>query len=100
MLHFTCDHCGRKLEPDDDERYVVKIETYAADDANVLTEADLDEDHMEAVTELLRDMEDCPTDAVEANKLFRYDLCEECHKRFVQDPLGKENAPKLFFSKN
>ena len=100
MLHFTCDHCGKGLRPGEEQRFVVKIEAYAAEDPRALTEADLDEDHLEAVSEMLRDMEDCDVDIDEPNKQFRYDLCPECHKRFIQDPLGKESTHKLFFSKN
>jgi hypothetical protein len=100
MLHFTCDHCGKELRADDEPRYVVKIEAFPAADAGALTEDDLDEDHLEAVSELLRAMEDEGRDLEEPNQHFRYDLCHECHKRFVQDPLGKENSHKLFFSKN
>ena len=55
---------------------------------------------MEAVSELLRDMEDGGAEIDEINRQFRYDLCHECHKRFIHDPLGKDNAHKLFFSKN
>src|SRR5437660_7987399 len=29
MLHFTCDLCGKELQPGDDHRYVVKIECFA-----------------------------------------------------------------------
>ncbi len=100
MLHFTCDHCGKDLRPGDEQRFVIKIEACAAEDPRVLTEADLDEDHMEAVSELLRDTEDCATEMDQPHQHFRYDLCHECHKRFVQDPLGKEASHKLFFSKN
>jgi hypothetical protein len=31
---------------------------------------------------------------------FRYDLCPECHGRFVRDPLAKDVMPKLHFSEN
>src|SRR5947209_8157413 len=58
MLHFTCDLCGKELQLHEDHRYVVKIEVFAAHDPRELTEADLDDDHMEAVSELLREMED------------------------------------------
>jgi hypothetical protein len=100
MLHFTCDHCGKDLRPGEEQRFVIKIEAYAAEDPCVITEADLEEDHMEAVSDLIRDMEDSGTDIVEPNKKFRYDLCADCHKRFLQDPLGKETTHKLFFSQN
>jgi hypothetical protein len=102
MLHVTCDVCGKKLHAGEDHRFVVKIEAFAAQDPAEITEADLDEDHMEAVSELLRDMEDNP-DEVEvapAHKTFRYDLCSNCHKKFVRDPLGKELGQKFDFSQN
>lgn len=100
MLHFTCDLCGKELQGDD-HRYVVKIEAYAAHDPTEITEADLDDDHMEAVSQLLQEMEDSldEIELVETNKNFRYDLCPECHKKFLQDPLGRE-AQKFDFSKN
>jgi hypothetical protein len=100
MVHFTCDHCGKGLHPGEEQHFVVKIEAYAAEDPRAITEADLEEDHLEAVSEMLRDMEDCGIEIDAPNKQFRYDLCHDCHKRFVQDPLGKDNAHKLFFSKN
>jgi hypothetical protein len=102
MLHVTCDLCGKEIQPGDDHRYVVKIEAYAADDPAEITEADLDEDHMEAVSQLLRDMEDnlAQAEIAEPYKNFRYDLCSECHKKFLRDPLGKEIAQKFDFSEN
>jgi hypothetical protein len=100
MLNFTCDHCGKELRSGEEQRYVVKIEAYAAEDPRAITEADLEEDHMEAVSALLREIEDCGADVDEPHKQIRYDLCNECHKRFIDDPLGKDNSQKLFFSKN
>ena len=58
MLHVTCDLCGKKIRPGEDHHFVVKIEVFAAHDPAEITEADLDEDHMEAVGQLLRDMEE------------------------------------------
>jgi hypothetical protein len=80
---------------------VVKIEAFAARDPAQLTEADLDEDHMEAVSQLLRDLEENgEIEVAPSCKKFRYDLCSECHTRFVGDPLGKELVQKFHFSKN
>jgi len=102
MLHVTCDLCGKDLRPGEDQRYVIKIEAYAAHDPAEITEADLDEDHMEAVSQMLRDLEDgdSPPDLVEPYKSFRFDLCAECHKKFVQNPLARETAQKFDFSEN
>jgi hypothetical protein len=103
MLHVTCDLCGKEMRPGEDHRYVVKLEVFAAHDPAELTEADLDEDHMEAVSQLLRDIEDNlaePAATEPPHQSFRYDLCPECRKKFVRDPLGKEAAQKFDFSEN
>src|SRR5262249_25440385 len=103
MLHITCDYCHREIMPGVQHRYVVKIEVFAAHDPAELTDADLDEDHMEAVSQLLRDAEDQLVDpevVAPTYKNLRYDLCPDCHKKFLNDPLGKEAAQKFDFSKN
>jgi hypothetical protein len=103
MLHVTCDLCGKELCPGHDQRFVIKMEVFAAHDPGKITEPDLDDDHMEAVSELLREMEDGLEDPELDGPTyhhFRYDLCPECHKRFVRDPLGKDMAQKFDFSKN
>ena len=33
MIRYNCDMCGRSLVPEEDERYVVKIEVYSACDS-------------------------------------------------------------------
>lgn len=102
MLHVTCDLCGKQVVPGDDHHFVVKIEVFAAHDPAEITEADLDEDHMEAVSQILREAEDDPSLAAEcapAYKNIRYDLCPDCHKKFLRDPLGRE-AQKFDFSQN
>jgi hypothetical protein len=102
MMHFSCDLCGKDLPPGEGERYVVRIEIFAAHDPGELTEADLDEDHLEEVGQLLREMEDHPACADEpepATQALRFDLCPECRKRFLRDPLNRE-ANKFHFSEN
>src|SRR5579862_2126528 len=83
MLHITCDLCGKELGTGVD-RFVVKIEVFAAHDPNEITKADLEEDHMEAVSQMLQEMDDtADTVGIEpATNQFRYDMCPECRKRF------------------
>jgi len=101
MLHITCDLCGKELQTSAD-RYVVKIEVFAAHDPAGITEDDLDEDHMEAVSQLLREVEelDEPEEVEPASRQFRYDLCPGCRKKYLQAPLAKEAAQKFDFSEN
>ena len=103
MLHVTCDLCGKEILTGEDHRYVVKMEVFAAHDPAEITEADLDDDHMEAVSEMLREMEELEEEAAEpepANQHRRYDLCPACVRKFLRDPLGKEAAQKFDFSEN
>lgn len=102
MLHVTCDLCGKDLHPEIDRRYVVKIEVYAAHDPCQLTEDDLDEDHMEAISEVLRDEEVLadPDEEQPAHKNLRFDLCPACQKKFLRDPLNRETDHSFDFSEN
>jgi hypothetical protein len=102
MQHFTCDVCGKVMTPSDSRRYVVKVEVFAAHDPAELTDADLDVDHMEEVSQLLAEAEDAaePGELAPAFKQFRYDLCPDCHTKFLRDPLNKDAAQKFDFSEN
>jgi hypothetical protein len=102
MLHITCDVCGKELAIGEDRRFVVKMEAFAAHDPAEITEADLEQDHMEAVSQLLRDEEEGLGEPPlsEPYKNFRFDLCPECHKKFLRDPLGRDAAQNFDFSEN
>lgn len=100
MIHYTCDLCAKDLA--EEPRFVVKMEVFAAHDPAELTDADLEEDHLEAVSQKIQELEDNdePADLAPATKEFRYDLCSDCHARFLRDPLGREVGKKVSFSKN
>lgn len=102
MVHFTCDLCGKDLTATNDPRFVVKIAAYAGFDPNQITEDDLDDDHMEAISEILRHEESnpAPEDEPPTFKGFRFDLCANCHGKFLKDPLGRELLRTLDFSPN
>src|SRR5690348_11260989 len=93
MLHITCDWCGKELRGGEDH-YVVKIEVFAGYDPAKLTEAELDDDHMEAVSELLQEVEEGEEgeELEPASRRLRYDLCPDCRQRYLRDPLRKEAA--------
>jgi hypothetical protein len=102
MVHFTCDLCGRDLSEPNAQRYVIKIAAYAGFDPDRLSDDDLDEDHMEAISEILERIDSGEGSDYEnpSYKGFRYDLCAECHKRYVKDPLSRDATRSLNFSKN
>jgi hypothetical protein len=99
MLHFSCDLCGQHLG---DRRYVVKLEVYPAFDPEEFDETDLDEDHLQEVSEMIEEMEatgNCELEDCSAKQL-RFDLCPNCRRRFVKDPLGRDALRRLNFSEN
>jgi hypothetical protein len=102
MVHFTCDLCGKDLTSSGDGRYVVKIEAYPGFDPTELKEDDLDSDPMEAVAQILQREEARNADDGSSTrpKGFRFDLCPSCHRKFVNDPLGKDATRSFDFSKN
>jgi hypothetical protein len=101
MVHITCDLCGKELRAGEDH-YVVKIEVFAAHDPAALTEADLDEDHVEAIGEMIREMEDGgdAADLEPTSQQMRYDFCPSCRKKFLRNPLNKDAVQKFDFSEN
>ena len=65
-------------------------------------EDDLDNDQLESFSQLLKGLESgasIPEQLSPDYKQIRLDLCPECHKRFLRDPLNKD-AIKFDFSEN
>lgn len=102
MIHYTCDCCKRPLDVKNDTRYVVRLEVYAALDP-MEDELDDDRDHLQEINDIIESLDDEEI-ASEAGDQFyqhvRYDLCGECRKRFLSNPLGRAMSPKLNFSQN
>ena len=100
MIHHSCDLCKRLIDPDEDLRYVVKIEVYAALDS--IDESDDDDrDNLLEMNEILERMDDTANGTVgdDVYQSMRFDLCPECRRRFLKNPLGRESK-KFNFSKN
>ena len=102
MIHFTCDLCGKTLLADEDTRYVVKVEVYAAYDPMELTSQDLEDDRTEEMQDLLDEMADSDPEHLEDQvyKVFRFDLCPECHEAYLTDPLGRATRLRARFEQN
>lgn len=99
MLHYTCDLCGQKVE---ERRFVARLEVYPSFDPDEITEEDLDNDNLSEISELLADMEltgELNLDSVEP-KSFRFDLCRECCRSYVKDPLARHRHGRMRFSEN
>jgi hypothetical protein len=102
MTHVTCDICGKLIRAGKDHHYVVKVEVFAAHEPPPLTDDDLEDDHLDDLSDMLAEMGDDGELAVEApsSQQKRYDLCFSCRERFLRDPLGKDTSQKFDFSDN
>lgn len=103
MIRYSCDLCKRDLDPQDDLRYIVKMEVYAAFDPASAGDDSDDRDHLEEIQDILERLEDTSNDQIgdDVYQQLRFDLCPECRRRFIKNPLGRETAAKAFgFSSN
>jgi hypothetical protein len=98
--------CGKSLVPEEDDRYVVKIEIYAAcdsmevdDDEGLIDDFEEEDEEDEVDEEEVDNIDPEEMNGVEY-KTFRYDLCSKCHSRYMQDPLSINSIRRGRFSEN
>jgi len=102
MIHYSCDRCKRIIDPDQDLRYVVKIEIQAAMEPQDTNEDEEDRDYLLEIEDILERMDDDEEMTVgdDIYQKRRFDLCPECYRKFIKNPVGFEAASKLGFSQN
>ena len=106
MLHYSCDVCKRPIDLQTGPRHVVKIEVFAAleEDHGCGCEAEADEaeqaDHLEEMEDLLERLDDAGDGLDDETRSMRFDLCDDCRRRFVRNPLGLKKGKQLDFSQN
>lgn len=102
MIHYSCDRCKRILDPEQDLRYVVKIEIQAAMEPHETDEDEEDRDYLMEIQDILERVED--EDGINVGEDIyqkrRFDLCPECYRKFIKNPVGREASSKLGFSQN
>jgi hypothetical protein len=90
------------LDSTDELRYVVRIEIEAKLEG-LSDDPDEDRDHLLELDEVLERLENSgDTDVIDEDvyRRQRYDLCTECYRKYVQNPLGRELSAPLGFSNN
>jgi hypothetical protein len=102
MIHYTCDCCKRIIDPSDDVRYVVKMEVYVSPEASLDNGADDEHDHLEEIQQILERLEDAEDEdfGEDVYQSMRFDLCTECRRKFLKNPLGREPTKQFDFSQN
>jgi len=93
--------CGKDMQPGVDRMFVVKIEIIPVHDPNAITEADLEDDNLEAVSDVLQSeshLDDLDSEPRRNRQVF--DLCPECKVKYLRDPLNRDLTVHLNFSEN
>lgn len=116
MIHYTCDRCKRAINPETETRYVVEI------DVRMVSRAEPREDQIEDLDQLaelhdqlqrelnaelgmaldgqLDELDEVVCCGELEDGPEQYDLCQQCHEVFINNPLGREAAVGYGFSNN
>lgn len=99
MIHHSCDRCHKMIDNEVEMRYVVWIEVQAAIDPAAASE---EEDNLLDLDEILERLESGDSEQISQDvyRRQRFDLCLDCHRQFLQNPLGQEAKTPVHFSKN
>ena len=101
MIHYSCDRCKRAIETDEELRYSVNVKIEVALDS-LEFETDDDRDHLNELHEILERLDDSEREEISqsAYQTRRFDLCSDCHREYVKNPLAIDATAKLGFSEN
>jgi hypothetical protein len=101
MIHYSCDRCHREIDSEIETRYSVQIECraiLAASDHEVLEQ---DEDRLAELNEMLERLEEEPEPRRRSlTQCHQFDLCDECYKAYVRNPLARDVPVSIEFSEN
>jgi hypothetical protein len=101
MIHYSCDRCGRKIDPSQEVRYEIKIAIEAVIEPAADSACESERDHLEEIHESLESLDfDAADPSTDLPQRQRYDLCTQCYRRYRSDPLGAEFALHVGFSAN
>ena len=101
MIHYSCDRCKQSIELDEEIRYSVKVEVQVALDSSEF-ETNEDREHLEELNEILERLDDSEKEEISqfAYQVRRFDLCSDCHREYIQNPLAIDSAARVGFSEN
>ena len=102
MIHYSCDRCKCELDPETEVRYTVRMEIQAIVEPLDGEIRDDERDHLLEIHEILENLEQAENDhlADDSYQHGRYDLCVECYRQFIQNPLGQDVSNHVPFSEN
>ena len=100
MIHFSCDRCQKTIASDD-LRFTVSIEIQVAVE-NQSADEEILSAEMEELHEVLDELNEEEREEVKrfAYQRQEHDLCLECQREYLANPLGVELPTRVGFSQN
>lgn len=103
MIHFSCDRCRRTIDAED-LRFAVSIEIQVALESGPCS-ADENFDALNdqaALHEVLNQFDEQEREEISefAYQQRQFDLCSDCHRDYLSNPLGIEPHSRVGFSEN
>lgn len=88
-IRYACDKCGLRMKANDGGRFIVKMELFAAA-GPVDLDAVESSDPRQGVREIIASLAQADPDEIEDRnyRSFRFDLCDECRRLLLANPLG------------
>jgi len=97
MIHFTCDMCGKHIHPQNDDRFRVLIDMEQMRPGE--DDSDLEGEYLDDYDDFAMD-DNYPEDEEDAYHSFKFDLCRECARMYLEDPLMRKLPRRLRFMDN
>ncbi len=89
MIRYRCDRCGTSLGANDPQRFIVRLEVYAAAghiDLDAETAAQTPGEMQRVLSELSKADPDEIED--QTYRALRFDVCDACRRVILDRPLG------------
>lgn len=106
MIHYSCDRCRALIAAEGENRYVLHLSIEAMNSSDDEPVADQEIDTLSKLHEALEGVEpDRLSEALlqhahGANQHVRFDLCPNCYRKFLSNPLGGIVMESQHFSHN
>jgi hypothetical protein len=100
MIHHSCDRCHRLIDSDNEIRYVLSVEIKAAIEPGY--ELTTTGEHLEELGDLLEQLgeRDCNEIRDAVYQSHRYDLCSNCRREYLENPLAIDRQVEFGCSNN
>ena len=101
MIHYSCDRCKQSIEHDE-LRYVIRLEIAATIDGNDVDDWNDDRDHLMELDEIMECAASLESELIgqDIHERRKFDLCPDCYRKYVRNPLGCEVSSPFEFSDN